>query len=133
MNKENKIQEILGHKLKECGLKANKNVLRCLTEAMDYYGIWLLDNTPKPPRVYFGRKQKTLDREIYDTLMNQISRLNDNYRKLALSSPSNEQEKKSRNWEEDLPHENGNYQCSCIKCGNFFFGHKRRVVCKVCF
>jgi hypothetical protein len=35
-------------------------------------------------------------------------------------------------WEEDFPHENGNYMCNCHKCGKQFFGHKRRVTCKVC-
>ncbi len=38
----------------------------------------------------------------------------------------------SRNWEEDYSHENGNYQNRCKVCGNLFFGHKRRVVCKSC-
>jgi hypothetical protein len=37
-----------------------------------------------------------------------------------------------RNWTEDFQHENGNYQCKCCNCGEFFIGHKRRVVCKVC-
>lgn len=33
---------------------------------------------------------------------------------------------------EDYPHENGNYINICRKCGNEFFGHKRRVWCKLC-
>jgi len=37
-----------------------------------------------------------------------------------------------RDWVEDFPHENGQYQCKCIHCGNFFIGHKRRVVCRAC-
>lgn len=37
------------------------------------------------------------------------------------------------NWTEDFPHENGNYQNKCRECGNEFLGHKRRVVCKLCF
>lgn len=37
-----------------------------------------------------------------------------------------------RDWEEDFSHENGNYQCECMDCGNTFFGHKRRVKCKIC-
>lgn len=37
-----------------------------------------------------------------------------------------------RDWTEDFAHENGNYQCACIHCGQFFFGHKRRVACKEC-
>lgn len=38
----------------------------------------------------------------------------------------------SRDWTEDFEHENGNYMCKCYVCGEFFTGHKRRVVCKVC-
>jgi len=37
-----------------------------------------------------------------------------------------------RNWAEDAPHENGNYECSCAECGHSFIGHKRRVLCKLC-
>lgn len=37
-----------------------------------------------------------------------------------------------RNWTEDFQHENGLYMCKCIKCREYFYGHKRRVVCKVC-
>lgn len=36
------------------------------------------------------------------------------------------------NWPEDSSHENGNYECKCCHCGATFYGHKRRVVCKVC-
>jgi len=39
---------------------------------------------------------------------------------------------KTRDWEEDFKHENGNYQCKCIYCSEFFVGHKRRVICKIC-
>jgi len=39
----------------------------------------------------------------------------------------------ARDWTEDFAHENGNYQCACVQCGEHFFGHKRRVVCKACF
>lgn len=35
-------------------------------------------------------------------------------------------------WQEDQAHENGNYNCRCVRCGGLFVGHKRRVVCKVC-
>lgn len=38
----------------------------------------------------------------------------------------------ARDWHEDAPHENGNYQCRCCQCEQTFVGHKRRVVCKVC-
>lgn len=38
----------------------------------------------------------------------------------------------ARNWPEDFPHENGNYQRECVDCHQFFIGHKRRCVCKVC-
>ena len=37
-----------------------------------------------------------------------------------------------RDWPEDFDHENGNYECKCLTCGNMFRGHKRRVICKVC-
>ena len=36
------------------------------------------------------------------------------------------------NWPEDASHENGDYECSCVKCKATFYGHKRRVICKVC-
>lgn len=36
------------------------------------------------------------------------------------------------NWPEDASHENGSYECKCWTCGMPFYGHKRRVVCKVC-
>lgn len=38
----------------------------------------------------------------------------------------------SRDWEEDFNHENGNYQCICNSCEEYFIGHKRRVTCKIC-
>ena len=41
-------------------------------------------------------------------------------------------EESPRNWSEDFPHENGMYMCRCVKCREYFYGHKRRVVCKVC-
>lgn len=37
-----------------------------------------------------------------------------------------------KNWPEDFPHENGNYVRVCCLCKDYFMGHKRRVVCKVC-
>lgn len=37
-----------------------------------------------------------------------------------------------RDWEEDFEHENGCYECNCIECNHSFFGHKRRVNCKLC-
>jgi len=44
----------------------------------------------------------------------------------------NYSDSKERNWEEDFKDENGNYQCKCCFCGEFFFGNKHRVVCKIC-
>lgn len=38
-----------------------------------------------------------------------------------------------RSWPEDAAHENGNYSCCCVICLRQFTGHKRRVVCKVCY
>ena len=38
-----------------------------------------------------------------------------------------------RDWIEDFPHENGNYINECCECGCKFFGHKRRVICKLCY
>lgn len=35
-------------------------------------------------------------------------------------------------WPEDYSHENGCYMCKCFQCGNLFYGHKRRAICKVC-
>lgn len=37
-----------------------------------------------------------------------------------------------RDWHEDASHENGDYECACVTCGNRFVGHKRRVVCRAC-
>jgi hypothetical protein len=37
-----------------------------------------------------------------------------------------------RDWPEDWSHENGRYLCLCVNCETQFYGHKRRVVCKVC-
>lgn len=37
-----------------------------------------------------------------------------------------------RDWSEDFPYENGNYQNRCVECKEIFIGHKRRVVCKKC-
>ena len=38
----------------------------------------------------------------------------------------------ARDWPQDFTHENGNYQCGCGVCGMLFYGHKSRVVCRVC-
>jgi len=38
----------------------------------------------------------------------------------------------SKNWKEDYAHENGQYVCCCVKCETYFFGYKRRLVCKEC-
>lgn len=37
-----------------------------------------------------------------------------------------------KNWTEDYKHENGNYICKCYNCKEYFFGHKRRPLCKEC-
>lgn len=37
-----------------------------------------------------------------------------------------------RDWTEDAAHENGQYQCQCVTCKEYFIGHKRRHVCKKC-
>ena len=37
-----------------------------------------------------------------------------------------------KNWTEDYKHENGNYTCRCCRCKEYFFGHKRRVLCVEC-
>lgn len=37
-----------------------------------------------------------------------------------------------RNWQEDFPHENGRYIGRCMYCDRHYWGHKRRVVCKLC-
>lgn len=39
----------------------------------------------------------------------------------------------SRDWTEDSEHENGRYLNTCLHCKRGFMGHKRRVVCKVCW
>jgi hypothetical protein len=37
-----------------------------------------------------------------------------------------------KNWVEDFKFENGNYICHCYLCDGYFYGYKRRVVCKEC-
>ena len=37
-----------------------------------------------------------------------------------------------KNWTEDYKHENGNYTCKCSKCKEYFYGYKRRTLCKEC-
>jgi len=37
-----------------------------------------------------------------------------------------------RDWSEDFSLENGNYLNKCIKCNEFFYGYKRRCICKLC-
>lgn len=37
-----------------------------------------------------------------------------------------------RDWEEDFEHENGNYSNRCMECKLYFYGYKRRVICKKC-
>jgi hypothetical protein len=51
----------------------------------------------------------------------------------ALASPdTSTSQNTNRNWTEDAAHENGNYECRCVECGNSFIGHKRRVLCRLC-
>jgi len=37
-----------------------------------------------------------------------------------------------KNWTEDYKLENGNYINRCCKCEEYFYGHKRRYICKEC-
>lgn len=37
-----------------------------------------------------------------------------------------------RDWPEDAAHENGQYQCQCVTCKEYFIGNKRRQLCKKC-
>ena len=37
-----------------------------------------------------------------------------------------------RDWPHDFQDENGNYTCTCFRCGEQFIGHKRRIVCHLC-
>jgi Zn finger protein HypA/HybF involved in hydrogenase expression len=46
--------------------------------------------------------------------------------------PSTDKNTRPQDWTEDFGHENGRYQCRCIECAQMFYGHKRRVLCKVC-
>ncbi len=41
-------------------------------------------------------------------------------------------ENTAKDYHEDAEHENGNYQNTCADCGEFFTGHKRRVICRLC-
>ena len=38
----------------------------------------------------------------------------------------------AENWPKDFTLENGYYQCKCGVCSNLFYGHKSRVVCRLC-
>lgn len=38
-----------------------------------------------------------------------------------------------RNWSSDFKHENGNYANQCCMCKKYFYGHKRRVICWLCY
>lgn len=38
----------------------------------------------------------------------------------------------NRNWDEDYKDGENKYECICGICGEHFFGHKRRPVCKIC-
>lgn len=51
---------------------------------------------------------------------------------IASNAPSTSDPATGRDWTEDFPHENGSYRNQCVKCCNFFTGHKRRVVCRLC-
>lgn len=37
-----------------------------------------------------------------------------------------------KNWTEDYEGNFGGYCCKCHKCKEYFYGHKRRFVCKEC-
>ena len=38
-----------------------------------------------------------------------------------------------KNWKDDYGESGENmYACGCRACGEYFYGHKRRFVCKVC-
>jgi hypothetical protein len=37
-----------------------------------------------------------------------------------------------RNWEEDYILENGKYLNQCLNCQSVVYGHKRRMICKLC-
>ena len=38
-----------------------------------------------------------------------------------------------RDWPEHFHLENGNYQCKCLDCGEFFTAHKRSICCRTCW
>lgn len=40
--------------------------------------------------------------------------------------------KSKRHWEEDYADGENQYQNTCVHCGEKFFGHKYRKVCKLC-
>lgn len=48
------------------------------------------------------------------------------------SQPQGDKPESARDWPEDFPHENGNYNNRCQTCGKLFTGHKQRVTCKLC-
>lgn len=50
----------------------------------------------------------------------------------GLTLARDERKQDAGDWQEDLEHENGDYQNRCIECGDTFFGHKRRMICKKC-
>ncbi len=62
-----------------------------------------------------------------------MNKSNGNMRQLTASEARKPQEPSDpRDFPEDASHENGRYMCYCLLCDRNFYGHKRRVVCKLC-
>lgn len=48
-------------------------------------------------------------------------------------TPNHQPGESDRDWTEHFEHENGKYVCKCYKCKEMFYGHKRTVICKICY
>jgi hypothetical protein len=38
-----------------------------------------------------------------------------------------------KNWIEDYKNGENQYICKCSDCGEYFYGYKRRTICRQCF
>ena len=92
-------------------IEKQTDLIKALSEMIDW------DNYPKD----------RLD-EYYD-LLSELAALD---KEIEQGEEKGLPKNSERDWTEDFPHENGMYQNRCMDCGLLFFGHKRRVWCKLC-
>ena len=81
------------------------------------------------------KRKATLLNEVYESFLNtDIIKLAEQTQSLVknLNIPVMPRFDSPKNWTEDYKRENGNYTCRCCSCKEYFFGHKRRVLCAEC-